>query len=152
MPIRADLRHFYRTPEFREQRKRVVERACNRCEECLKPNGENVYTLSGKTLLPHGLEVPFMFWTQDAKTSIGKGCLWHNRFGKPAAFVDTRFPRPVRVVCTMAHLDHNPANNADENVKFLCQWCHLNYDRLHHKETRGARKDAARPLLEGARQ
>jgi hypothetical protein len=31
----------------------------------------------------------------------------------------------------------------------LCQWCHLNYDKLQHKQTRRARKDRCRPLLSG---
>jgi len=41
-------------------------------------------------------------------------------------------PHPVtgsRVVLTVAHLDRNPANNAESNLAALCQRCHLNYDR-----------------------
>ena len=44
-------------------------------------------------------------------------------------------PNPVtgsKVVLTVAHLDHNPQNCADENLKALCQRCHLNYDAKHH--------------------
>ena len=33
-----------------------------------------------------------------------------------------------KVVLTVAHLDHNPANNADDNLKALCQLCHNTYD------------------------
>ena len=33
------------------------------------------------------------------------------------------------IVLTIAHLDHDVANNALENLKALCQRCHLNYDR-----------------------
>jgi len=40
-----------------------------------------------------------------------------------------------------------PGDDRDENLKAYCQWCHLNYDREHHRATRAARKDAARPLL-----
>ena len=32
------------------------------------------------------------------------------------------------VILTVAHLDHNPANNADDNLKALCQKCHNTYD------------------------
>jgi hypothetical protein len=32
----------------------------------------------------------------------------------------------------VAHLDHNPQNCADENLKALCQRCHLTYDAKHH--------------------
>lgn len=45
-------------------------------------------------------------------------------------------PHPItgsKVVLTVAHLDHNPQNCADENLKSLCQRCHLRYDLEHHK-------------------
>ena len=44
-------------------------------------------------------------------------------------------PHPVtgsKVVLTVAHLDHNPQNCADDNLKALCQRCHLTYDAKHH--------------------
>src|SRR5437867_3514902 len=34
-----------------------------------------------------------------------------------------------RVVLTVAHLDQNPENNIETNLKALCQKCHLNHDR-----------------------
>ena len=40
-------------------------------------------------------------------------------------------PHPVtgsRVVLTVAHLDHTPENNADDNLAALCQLCHNTYD------------------------
>jgi len=33
-----------------------------------------------------------------------------------------------RTVLTIAHLDHNIKNNDPENLKALCQPCHLRYD------------------------
>jgi hypothetical protein len=47
---------------------------------------------------------------------------------------------------TIAHLDHNPQNNKESNLKALCQKCHLNYDLEHHKETR--KKNKKLPLLD----
>lgn len=38
----------------------------------------------------------------------------------------------VRIVLTVAHLDHTPENCADDNLKALCQRCHLVYDAKHH--------------------
>ncbi len=32
------------------------------------------------------------------------------------------------VVLTVAHLDHQPWNCADENLKAMCQRCHNRYD------------------------
>jgi 5-methylcytosine-specific restriction endonuclease McrA len=42
----------------------------------------------------------------------------------------------IRVVCTVAHLDHTPENCGEENLKLLCQRCHNRYDIKHRKETR----------------
>jgi len=44
-----------------------------------------------------------------------------------------------RVVLTVAHLDHTPENCAPENLKAMCQRCHLVYDKDHHRQTRLAR-------------
>ena len=50
-----------------------------------------------------------------------------------------------RVVLTTAHLDHTPENCAPENLRSMCQGCHLHYDRHHHAQTAyRTRKDAAR--------
>ena len=56
-----------------------------------------------------------------------------------------------RVVLTTAHLDHNPANCTDNNLKALCQRCHLRYDsHLHHLHaaiTRRQKRIAAGQLV-----
>jgi hypothetical protein len=36
------------------------------------------------------------------------------------------------VVLTTAHLDHTPENCGDDNLKAMCQRCHLRLDRHHH--------------------
>jgi hypothetical protein len=36
------------------------------------------------------------------------------------------------VVLTTAHLDHTPEHCADDNLKAMCQRCHLRLDRHHH--------------------
>lgn len=40
------------------------------------------------------------------------------------------------VVLTVAHLDHNPENCADDNLMAMCQRCHLAYDAEHHAQSR----------------
>jgi 5-methylcytosine-specific restriction endonuclease McrA len=63
-----------------------------------------------------------------------------------------RAPHPVtgsKVVLTVAHLDHVPENCAPDNLRALCQRCHLAYDREHHRVTRAesARAQLVRRLL-----
>lgn len=59
---------------------------------------------------------------------------------------EQRRPHPVTgslVILTVAHLDHTPENCADENLRAMCQRCHLRYDAPHHAETRAAAAAAA---------
>lgn len=49
---------------------------------------------------------------------------------------------PVRIVLTVAHLDHNPENNQPSNLRSLCQRCHNRYDAKHRAAGRKARRAA----------
>lgn len=51
--------------------------------------------------------------------------------------------RPIRVVLTVAHLDHGTENNDPGNLRALCQRCHLLLDREQHAASRRASRDAA---------
>ena len=58
-------------------------------------------------------------------------------------------PHPVTgslVVLTVAHLDHNPQNCADDNLRALCQRCHLRYDAQHHAATAALTRQRKRIL------
>jgi 5-methylcytosine-specific restriction endonuclease McrA len=54
--------------------------------------------------------------------------------------------KTVRIVLTVAHLDHDTANNGDENLAALCQRCHLRHDRKQHRATAGRRRRGRRRL------
>lgn len=51
-----------------------------------------------------------------------------------------------RVLLTTAHLDYTPENCDPDNLRAMCQGCHLHYDRDHHAET--ARRTRALALDE----
>ena len=38
-----------------------------------------------------------------------------------------------KVILTVAHLNHDPADCRDENLKAMCQRCHLRYDQQLHQ-------------------
>lgn len=44
----------------------------------------------------------------------------------------------VVIVLTIAHLDHDIENNNYDNLKALCQKCHLNLDKELHQKNRAA--------------
>ncbi len=49
------------------------------------------------------------------------------------------------VVLTVAHLDHQPENCADENLRALCQRCHNRYDQKHRqRNAAGTRRQQKR--------
>jgi len=140
VPIRAEFRHFYRGAGWAATRARILERAEWQCEQCGKPGGMEVQvfgTGSCGQVWRHG-------WRKNPKwTSCLTGKKISLRLFAPQDV------RTIRVVLTIAHLNHVAGDDRDENLRALCQWCHLNYDRQFHRDTRAARKDAARPLLAG---
>jgi hypothetical protein len=38
-----------------------------------------------------------------------------------------------RVILTVAHLNHEPGDCSDTNLRAMCQRCHLRYDAPHHQ-------------------
>ena len=53
-----------------------------------------------------------------------------------------------RIVLTVAHLDHQPEHCAPENLKAMCQRCHLRYDRGHHQRNSAATRRSKKQNLE----
>lgn len=124
MPIRPEARHLYPPPrEWRAIRSEILFRAQKRCEctgqcgdvhdacgsqlsapRCNAPNGEIILRAS---------EHPARWWLHGACSL----CLG----GDPEC-------RPVKVILTIAHLDHDPTHNDPANLKALCQRCHLRLD------------------------
>jgi len=54
-------------------------------------------------------------------------------------------PRTMRrITLTVAHLDHTPENCGDDNLRAMCNACHLAYDAAHHainaRRTREAKR------------
>lgn len=137
MPIRREFRHHYRGAAWRAVRTRILARADDKCEACRVPNCAHILRVSG-------------WWLDEHKA------LWFNgafvsQEGVTFGAVDIDSARLVKIVLTIAHLNHTPGDDRDHNLKALCQWCHLHHDAIQHavnaRATRRVRKDAARPLL-----
>jgi hypothetical protein len=149
MPIAAELRHLYRTPEWFAARKRCQDRARGRCEWCGKPKGWVLsacdetgrwapLVTSANTLYLAGLIAPSkLAWVRPPS------------FNSRRTFYDSlklemSTPKEIawlRVVITTAHLDHSADNHADDNLAALCQRCHLLYDGPQHRQSARLRRD-----------
>jgi hypothetical protein len=53
----------------------------------------------------------------------------------PVYFKAAPGARPFRVILTIAHKDHDIANNEDENLAAWCQFHHLKHDAKQHAKT-----------------
>ena len=56
--------------------------------------------------------------------------------------------KPIVIVLTTAHLNHDPTDCRDENLRALCQRHHLAHDADHHKCTAHATRKAAAGTLD----
>ena len=102
-------------PDWKAISKRIrEERANNKCEFCEAPNGKYIKR-----------------WVHDAGYWVEEGSTEYNN---PLE----EWCRPIRVVLTVAHLNHIPMDCRDENLKALCQRCHLRYDHEHHMKNSAA--------------
>jgi 5-methylcytosine-specific restriction endonuclease McrA len=124
MPIRPSERQRY-PKDWKSIRQRILERAGHRCEFCGVENGA-----IGRRKRDGSFE---RFQGMEVEAAALEGI------------------RLTRIVLTIAHLDHTPEHNTDDNLRALCQRCHLAHDAAEHlrnaRDTRRRRRDAARPLL-----
>src|SRR4030067_2907776 len=52
-----------------------------------------------------------------------------------------------RVVLTIAHVNHNPRNNEDNNLRSWCPRCHLRHDAKHHAENARKTRDKKNGII-----
>lgn len=50
-------------------------------------------------------------------------------------YFNEKTKRMVKVVLTIAHFNHQPEDCSPDNLRALCQQCHLRYDAEHHRQT-----------------
>ena len=120
MPIRPENRDRY-PPNWREISAAVREEAGQKCEWCSAPNG----VMIRRGLTHDGRHV----WREASASAYENGYCADNGSEVADSGEDTCDYRPaVRVVLTVAHLDHQPENCERSNLKALCQRCHNRYD------------------------
>jgi hypothetical protein len=134
MPIKPENRGRY-PKNWKEIREQVLERAAHACEECRVKNYAVIQRGCGHD--KGTFREPDTGTVRDAPNG------WWRGYAHESDYCGT----PVRIILTIAHLDHTPENCDLSNLKALCQLHHLRYDAAHHAEsarqTRRARKAIA---------
>lgn len=122
MPIKPENRNKYPADwDDISYRIRIV-RAKNRCEVCGVVNHSIIHRMKdGSFRYASQAELDHVYARKIySHSSLSESIKYHGF---------------VRVVLTVAHLDHNPENCADDNLKAMCQKCHNSYDRSHRDRT-----------------
>lgn len=113
MPIRPEMKALY-PKDWRSVSRRIRERAGNVCEwpGCGAPNGQFIErdARDKERWKPHS----------HSGVCLGEAC------------------GSVKVVLTVAHLDHDPTNNDESNLRAWCQLRHLRYDSAEHAKNAAA--------------
>lgn len=107
-----------------EIRPAILERAKHCCEQCGVKNHDIGYRdATGKFYGWQLIEDLLETKGYDIFCHELKNC--YDSKGNPT--------KPIKIVLTIAHLDHDITNNDPANLKALCQKCHLNYDKDQHR-------------------
>lgn len=106
MPMKRELY----PPNWDQIALRIKERAGWFCEQCGRPCRKPKETIQ-------------TFWQ---RIVLGLPEWLHG--GPTAKLLQVIADKPQVWTLTVAHLDHNPANCADENLRAWCSGCHCRYD------------------------
>jgi len=140
VPIRKELRHFYRGPDWRAARAEILSRADYCCERCGKPDALEVLATANawydgvtKRWIRPGARLV------DRRPPVERGL---RCAGRPCALATWK-----RSQLGVAHINHVAGDDRPKNLAAWCRECHLIFDVEAHAETRKERKDRERPLL-----
>lgn len=117
MPILPENRSRYPANWHTEIRPRILERAGHRCE--FEGCGVANYAIGYRD--------------------------------KAGSFIETQCPmiahaarlrgeKIIKIILTIAHMDHVPEHCSDDNLKAACQRCHNRYDAEYRKQNRASRR------------
>lgn len=110
--------------EWRAIRERIQERAGDRCEKCGVENYLYGYRVDGRFVV-----VPLATKHHQFLSDVP------GHAKPPLKQLDFKL---IQIICTTAHMDGKLVDHSDGNLKFLCQYCHLNHDReLRNNAKRG---------------
>lgn len=153
MPIKPE--NLARYPaDWKQIRAAILERAGRRCEHrdvaahrCQAVHGALGYWRMGNVWrLPEGFgHLQRQCWMWEHLPDA----LRHSGVDRPMTIQTAEGPlKIIRIVLTIAHLDHTPENCDPANLAAMCQRHHLAYDHDHHRANAQATRRANAGTLE----
>lgn len=132
MPILPENKHRY-PRDWKDVRERILKRANWKCEHpgCRARHGVTGYWHDGRFV-----SMP------DVLRDAGY------KAGDVVACANGANLKIIKIVLTIAHLDHTPENCGDDNLRAWCQRHHLGYDAAQHAVTRYRTRHAAANTLD----
>ena len=127
MPIKPENKKRYPIPSvWKAIRASILKRAGNKCEVC-------------------GVENYAIGWRDKAgKFHDGESISMQDE----TDFIDADMPPVIKIVLTIAHINHIPEDNRPENLKALCQLHHFAHDREDNIYKRRLSRRLNTPQLE----
>lgn len=105
-----------------EIRPLILMRAQDCCENCGVPNG---------VIVMRGITNPARYEIVGTDRSQLED--WQRDYDYfKDAMIEDGLLRPIRIILTIVHLDHDTTHNHPENLAALCQRCHLRHDARSH--------------------
>lgn len=140
MPIKPENKHLY-PADWPEIRERILVRAGDRCE--FEGCTAKQYDVGAWQQTATGLWV----W---ARVQGGFGSYSAARVAAGELFFASgeEGRKPTVIVLTIAHLDHDPTNCDQGNLRAACQRHHLAHDIEHHRANAYATRMAKRGNME----
>jgi len=109
MPIRTENKNRY-PKDWKRIRAEILKRAKDCCEQCGVPDRSLGYWGDDQFVrVPQNKAIRGLIWVK-----TGRKC--------------GTWKKVIRIVLTVAHLDHQPENCDPDNLRALCQRCHNRYD------------------------
>lgn len=109
MPIKDKSKY---PPDWKQIRQRILEREGHCCKAC----GVENYAIGYRDYKGE--------WNDIEQSTYGDVI---------ADFARENGYKVIKIVLTVAHLNHDTSDNRDENLAALCQLHHLRHDVDHHK-------------------
>ncbi len=124
-------------PNWKAISLRIRKREGNRCKWCAAPNHTEIVRSSVEP-------AHYIVFDADEAVYMFPDGQWIRLSEIPDEY---DISHGIKVVLTVAHLNHDITDNTDGNLAALCQRCHLRHDAKHHasnsKATRARKKAEA---------